>query len=217
MTGTSDFDQGVRGRMANGRVCRPALETYATLIRALKMKSDEHDMSLVRLSERDVRHLFFYYAASILIGLTVSLASVYLFLQGTDRELTSLISGTSLGLSGSGVFYSRKLYRACINSTYDFCQDTGSRDGALRRYGSLSFFLFRPLFALPLSIVILSVWRLGISASEETSSRLSEGFLYISLVLGFLSGFLAGRVLTGLEGYGAHRLEGMLAGDGREG
>ncbi len=177
------------------------------------MADTERDRKLIRLSHNDAVLLFETYAACIIFGLIAVFHFINKYFTTDAKDTMSLLAAMSTGLIGSGVYYSRKLYTACINSYYTFIDKgvVSTPSEALQRIGSKSYFLMRPLFAVAFALVICSIWRFGVSASGEGAPKLSTGFLYISIFLGFISGFLAGRVLTSLEGIGVQRLEAILA------
>lgn len=177
----------------------------------------QRDMKLLLLSSFDANLILLCYALIIIFG--VYIASIYAvqYSLSEDKEKIALITGLSMSVVGSAVFYTRKLYQACINDTYTFVHTKKTElpsNLRIRRKGTIAYFIMRPLFGMAFSIVIYAFWRLSIAASDEIPLKPSAGFLYTTITLGFLSGFSAGRMLKLLEGYGANRLGPMLGKDG---
>ena len=180
------------------------------------LASKERDTKLLLLKNSDANWILLIYFAIIVCGIYVSVYNLIDYSTTTHKEQTALAAGLAMSAVGGSVFYTRKLYQACINSTYTFVSVSNSELSSkdrFRRKGSLAFFLMRPVFGVAFSVVVYAFWRLSIAASDESPLTPSAGFLYTTITLGFLSGFSAGKMLTLLEGYGASRLGPMLGKD----
>ena len=174
------------------------------------------DFKRMYLRVGDVKLLFVIYLALMLLGLIVVILAVAGVANIGANANKAIIYCASMSFTGTGIFYSRKLYKALINNAYTFSnlsEDASQIDLQLRRLGTISYFVIRPIFGVAFSVVVYSVWRLSLFASGAQDVRVTEGFLYTTIALGFISGFLAGRLLTMLEGYGAKRLNGLLGGE----
>jgi hypothetical protein len=164
----------------------------------------------------DVGTLFVLYVSLIVVGVAYTAYALWSFDGSEHKEFLGVLCGASMALAGSSVFYVRKLYQACINNSYTFYDESEgglTASGRVKRLGTFAYFLFRPLFGIAFSFVIYSLWRLSITASGASDLEPQDGFLYVTISLGFLSGFLAGRVLAMLEGYGSHKLGSILISD----
>ncbi|RXF73306.1 hypothetical protein [Hansschlegelia zhihuaiae] len=180
---------------------------------------EKRDRTLIILGYSDVIFLFFYYLIIIIIGSGISILFITRTHTPDSLEFNALIAAFSMASAGAAVFNTRRLYRACINESFSFKTRSEMRlldEDSLRRIGSIAFFIFRPAFGAAFSLVIYAMWRLSIAASVSQEITPASGFLYITLALGFLSGFLAGRVLTILEGQGLDQLRNVVSGDGRK-
>jgi len=173
---------------------------------------DARDFKRLHLSHGNVWFIFVVYVALLLGGVSLAAYGIMTFDTASHPEPLALLSGLAMSLSGSAVFYIRKLYRACINDTYTFAV-SGAGGDRIKRTGTIVFFLSRPLFGVGFSILLYSLWRLSITATETPDVQPGPGFIYFAIALGFLSGFLAGRVLTILEGYGTRRIGSIFGGD----
>lgn len=179
-------------------------------------EATDRDPKKMYLTSNDVITLFIIYLIAMVVGLYIVVMAILSDIDPAAKANGAITYCICMSMVGTSVFYVRKLYKAAINDTYTF--STVSEDGKkeavrLRRAGTLAFFIFRPLFGIAFSVVVYSLWRLSLSASGSADAKLTEGFLYTTLSLGFISGFLAGRLLTMFEGYGTRRLAGMMGTD----
>jgi len=175
-------------------------------------QSEARDFKRLHLSHGNVWFIFFIYALLLIGGVSIAIYGIMTFGSAPHPEPLALVSGLAMSFGGSAVFYIRKLYRACINDTYTFSGPSAEGD-RIKRAGTVAFFLCRPLFGAGFSILLYSLWRLSITATESAEVQPGPGFIYFAVALGFLSGFLAGRVLAVLEGYGTRRIGSILGGD----
>lgn len=177
-------------------------------------QADPRDFKRMNLSPGNVRFILVAYATILLLGAAGGVYGIVTFHTSPHKETLGFLSGLAMSLSGSAIFYIRKLYRACINDTYTFA-DPGSVPDRIKRIGTMAFFLCRPLFGAGFAVIIYSLWRLSILATESATAEPGPGFIYFAVALGFLSGFLAGRVMAKLEGHGLVQINSLLGSDGR--
>lgn len=173
----------------------------------------QRDPKRMFLSAVDAVVLLVVYLLAMVFGLIVVIRALLIQEPSSPAANLAVFYCASMSLVGTSVFYVRKLYKALINDTYSFgVEEAGAQFGgvSLRRLGTISYFVFRPLFGVAFSVVVYSLWRLSLSASGIAQAKLTEGFLFTTISLGFLSGFLAGRLLNMLEGYGTRRLSGLM-------
>lgn len=165
--------------------------------------ASERDYKRIRLSKAAVIFLFVYY-------LTISITTFYLSVKiviGTSffaEKTLPLYLCLFMAAVGACIFYSRKLYKACIDDAYNFSTSTGT---SFQSIGSFMFFLLRPIFALGLALCVFLAWKAALIASLSSPAEFSESHLYISGAIGFFVGFLAGRVIERLEDNGLHDLD----------
>ena len=67
------------------------------------------------------------------------------------------------------------------------------------RISTIAFFIIRLPAAVVLSIIIYALWRLTLEMSVGPSSSTSGSAKYLFIVMGFFTGFSAGKVLTYFE------------------
>ena len=171
------------------------------------------DFKKMHLTLGDVKLLLAAYLILLIAGLAVCGTAMIRNSDVATSDGKFVIYCAAMSIVGSSIFYVRKLYKALINDSYTFIITTASDypiDARTKRIGTLAYFVFRPIFGMAFSIVVYSLWRLSLSASGVEGVKPSAGFLYTTISLGFISGFLAGRLLTMLEGYGSRRLGGIM-------
>lgn len=160
------------------------------------MEKQKHDLSLMSLHVNDVIGLFVYYIVLLLSSLGFLIFQIIqspvLSQVGQFQAVASVISAS---ISGSTIFYSRKLYKAAINSSYQFLSDNNFPPA---RVGTLFFFILRPIFGAVFALIVYALWRASVHASTEGGSTPKE-FIFVVIPIGFLSGFSAGRLIEKFE------------------
>lgn len=160
------------------------------------------DQKLMALGPKSATFIFIVYLA--IMATSAAYAFTGFTSAGPPEEHFAVKFCIALSLLGATVFYSRKLYKACINNSYNF--ESGS---AVQMIGTLFYFLLRPAFAASFAWITHMIWEASIVASVNTFSEFSSTHIYLSGVLGFFVGFLAGRVLSRMEIAGGKHLLGV--------
>lgn len=111
----------------------------------------------------------------------------------SDGDIIYVLSLSSL--SGSSIFYARKLYKAGINQSYNF-NPTGL---TVRRASTLAYFIIRLPTSILFSLLIYALWRLSIDIAIKSKFEAGSSPLYLFLVMGFFSGFSSGKFITYFE------------------
>lgn len=151
------------------------------------------------LSLRKIKWLMAYYIVLIIIGLPgmiLCLLHESFNYDCLDIVELGLIGGAGSALTGCSIFYLRKLYKSCIN------QDMNNPNNELdkiRELGIYAYFFLRPLFAIIFSLLVHLILRSSVDVIAAPSTKLSEGFIYLSIFLSFFVGFAAGDVVTYIE------------------
>jgi len=169
------------------------------------MDNNKHDVSLMSLHVADTLALLIYYAA--LLG-TSSFLLICEIVKNTgtagSTQENAVITLLSASLCGSTIFYSRKLYKALINKSYDFLEKNVLTPP---RVGTIFFFLLRPAFGAVFSIVVFSLWRASVQASTGSTST-AQDYIFIIIPIGFFAGFSAGKLLEQFESRSVNDLVG---------
>jgi hypothetical protein len=156
-----------------------------------------------KLSLKSIQALRIYYFIVFAIGL-IGLGFFFFFilpLAGILIFQKSLIASIFIALTGSTVFYHRKLYKACIN--LDLTIPTTEED-SIREKGVKTYFILRPLFSIIFALLFNIILIIGIKISTEQTFQLTEGFIYTNLFFSFFAGFSSGDIIDKLEEKGAN-------------
>jgi hypothetical protein len=160
------------------------------------MEKSKHDLSLMSLHVGDVLVLFSYYLILLISSLVFLIHQVIgAAALSNVGQFDAIISVIAASISGSTIFYSRKLYKASINSSYEFIADNKISPA---RVGTFFFFVLRPIFGAVFSIVVYALWRASVHASTSGGDTPKE-FIFIVIPIGFFAGFSAGRLLEQFE------------------
>jgi hypothetical protein len=150
-----------------------------------------------KLSKSSAKRLLAYYGIILIISLSTS---VYLVVNYQMRDdvsifMKALLSAIAFSVVGNSVFYVRKLYKACINLDISHPENTLDE---IRQLGVVMYFLLRPLFSVVFAILMLIIFKAGISFMT-TNGELSEGFIFTCMFFGFFVGYSAGDIVDVLE------------------
>lgn len=142
-----------------------------------------------------IRRLVIYYSGCLALGVA-GFAFSFVWASRPDSPITflSVLGAASSSLVGCTVFYIRKLYKACINEV--IVETSKSR---LQSLGTALYFIFRPVFSVAFSLLVVLLLKLSVSFVDVTEANLNKNFVLLSLLLGFFAGFGSGDVLTFLE------------------
>jgi len=124
----------------------------------------------------------------------------------------SLLGAVVAGVLGSSIYYSRKLYQACIS--LDIYEPLGVHQ-TVRQMGIVFYFLLRPLYAAGLSIVACVVTKSGADFITNAND-VNENFPYLVIVLCFFVGYSAGDLIDHLEIKGKKVVEGIFRADEKQ-
>lgn len=163
------------------------------------------------LSFKSIIGILSYYIIVFLLGITLSI--VILFENNPFFSHLSIMNQTifgSIGITfvGSSIFYIRKLYKSCIKCEISFPIDKNDK---LRQIGVMSYFLFRPLFSLCFTILVILGLKSGIFIIASKNIELEVGFMYLSMFFSFFVGFSSGFFLNILESAGIEILSKLFS------
>ncbi|PKL77360.1 MAG: hypothetical protein CVV25_14670 [Ignavibacteriae bacterium HGW-Ignavibacteriae-4] len=162
-----------------------------------------------QLTKGNIYFLFFYNLFFLFVGIILSLAVLADLSLVECYTITSkaIIGGIGFSLIGSTIYYSRKLYKSCIN---DLIKQPDSKNNNYS-LGVLFYFTLRPIFAIAFSILTILLIKGSVNIVTVHETRLNESFIYLSLALSFFSGFSAGKYLTGLDSKGGDLIEKLFS------
>lgn len=163
-----------------------------------------------KLSKKEIKGLMIYYFIILIISIVIIIPSI--LFESIKHQLSfeisisaiSIIGGIGTALCGSAIFYLRKLYKSSININ---SEGSFTNIEQISGMGYYAYFFLRPWFAIVFSILIHIVLKSGIHVITLPETQLSEGFIYLSLILSFFAGFSAGDAITLLESRGKDFIE----------
>lgn len=160
------------------------------------MDKQKHDLSLMRLHVGDVIGLFIYYLILLIAATLFLLSKILTSTESTAMtQFDAIACVISASICGATIFYSRKLYKASINNSYEFLPNN---EISPSRIGTIFFFILRPIFGAVFSMVVYALWRASVHASTEGGGTPRE-FIFVVIPIGFFAGFSAGRLIEQFE------------------
>lgn len=160
------------------------------------LEPSQRDNSLMSMGKPEAAILFCLYFAA-LVWATYKLANELIFLsEGAVLSEKSIIKILVLSsLAGSSVFYARKLYKAGINSSYNFTPHSMS----ISRISTFAYFVLRIPASAIFSLILYGLWRMSMDLSVNTDFKAEQASRYLFLVMGFFAGFSSGKFITYFE------------------
>ena len=142
--------------------------------------------------------ILIYYVILFLISLFLSLTGILNETFFTNFSMTGKVVLSSIGfaISGSVIFYSKKIYKACINLDFTSSSTDGDK---IREFGISAYFIFRPLFSIVFSFLLILSLKLGVKIVTVSEVSLNNGFIYLTSFLSFFCGYASGDILDVFE------------------
>lgn len=151
-----------------------------------------------KFSKGKAKGILFYYGAIFIFGLLLALTGILdeTFLKSFTISEKSIIASSGFALLGSIIFYSKKIYKSCVNLEFEVPLDEKDR---IREFGILIYFIFRPFFSLAFCFLMFLLLKLGCKIVTISEESLNIGFLHLTSFLGFFCGYSSGDVIDLLE------------------
>jgi hypothetical protein len=163
------------------------------LSEAAPSSRDASKMSLGRL---EFACLFLCYALALIYSVYCLFHLLAPESSHTDvTEPFSLSVLSYAALAGASIYYSRKLYKAGINRSYA----TGDHRLSIERISTTAYYLIRIPASVLIALVVYSAWRLSVDVASANEYVASGKAPYLYLLMGFFSGFSAGRFIERFE------------------
>lgn len=158
------------------------------------------------LSRRMVIFLFFYYSIYLILGGFFSVAIAQTLTQELNtQEILEKSFFISIAVSGMlcSIQYIIKLYKACITERIYLVKEDG-----LKRLGNNAYFIFRPLFAIAFSIVMVFGMLSGMYAvTGSLDYILNEKFIYLCVIMSGFIGFSIGKVIDKFNNISSEKIK----------
>ena len=113
-----------------------------------------------------------------------------------DIRFRAVLASIALGLAGSGCYYLRRIYRAAFD---DRLVLASRRESATERLGALVYLLGRPLIALALTTAVAIGLVLTYTSVTPDGTAPTQDLVYLCASIGFVTGFLGGRLIEQVE------------------
>ena len=164
-------------------------------------KMDTENKDWFKFSIKKAYGILIYYGILFIIALLLALTGVLNEVFFTTLTLIekSVISGIGFSILGAVIYYSKKIYKSCVN--LDFTNPKDEND-AIREFGVSAYFIFRPPFAIIFSLLLILSIKLGFTSISVEIEKLNSGFIYLTSFLSFFCGYSSGDVLDVFESNG---------------
>lgn len=166
-----------------------------------------------RASLRGIVALFFYFGIILILGLSLSIyfivvnntgSSSFKILNDNSPNSNSLnqynlalFASIFMNMLGCSIYYIRKLYKLSLST--NFLMEISSLGDKLENLGTVFYFLFRPIFSIAFTILIIIGIKGGMITVAGNSIKLSSSFTDLCMFLSFFVGFSTGKFLSSLE------------------
>lgn len=118
----------------------------------------------------------------------------------------SIIGGLASSFLGSSIYYSRKLYKACINQ--DMLTPESEND-FVRQLGVTYYYLMRPFYSACLSLIATIALRSG-AEFITTNGSINDKFPYLTMLICFFVGYSSSDLIDDLESRGKKVVSGII-------
>jgi hypothetical protein len=121
----------------------------------------------------------------------------------------SIVFSVVTSLMGSSIFYSRKMYKACIN--LDMVEPKVDTD-RIRQTGVMYYYFSRPIYAACLGVIACVALRSGTEFITKDGG-INENFQFLVLIISFFVGYSSGDFIDYLEVKGKQVVQGVFNND----
>ncbi|AQM59696.1 hypothetical protein [Clostridium baratii] len=162
------------------------------------------------LTKNQIYTLLIYFPTILIISL-ISSIYVYILSKNTfmlknswgitnmtnDVIITlSLLGSISLNLCACSIFYIRKLYKIMIS---DLLSVNNSKENIFKCIGTFIYFLFRPIFSISFSILLVIGLNAGLLSVASKKPEFNTNLIDICMFFSFFIGFASGNFLNSIE------------------
>ncbi|MCR6672731.1 hypothetical protein [Devosia ginsengisoli] len=168
------------------------------------------DPSKMALGMMEVCLLFGFYGLAIIVSGYLLVESM-LSLDVPDKitETATVFLLMQSAVCGASIYYARKLYKAGINQEYNF--RVSGLD--VSRISTLAYYVIRVPVSALVALVVFALWHLSVNLASEGTVTTAISSKYLFLVMGFFSGFSAGKFIEFFEKEGFRLARNAQQGD----
>lgn len=147
-----------------------------------------------RFTKEKALGILIYYGILFLVATPLAITGILndCLLLSLSIIQKSIIAGIGFSIIGSIIFYSKKIYKACVN--LDFTKPEKEED-KIREFGITTYFVFRPLFAIIFSFLLIILLKLGIKVISIEGNTFNSDFILLTSFLSFFCGYSSGDIL----------------------
>lgn len=171
------------------------------------MENKKHEW--FRLTKSSAQFLLCYLCLLILISsgflITLLIEEINPFKKLSIFSL-SIVAAITTSVLGSSIYYSRKLYKACINLDMLLPNDMNDK---IRQLGVISYYLLRPLFSACLSLIACIALRSGTEFITKDGG-INQNFPYLIMIVSFFVGYSSSDFIDYLEIKGRKVVQGVF-------
>lgn len=160
------------------------------------------------LSKKMLIFLFIYYFIILIFGGFFLVIITYNLMEEVNQEKI-VVQAFLVSLSGSGMLcsvqYIKRLYKACLTDRIQISDD------AIKHIGNITYFIFRPFFALAFSIVMVFMLLSGmVVVTGNLDYILNEKFIYLCAIMSSFVGYSVGNLLDRFEKISEDKVSNLL-------
>jgi len=154
------------------------------------------DPAKMALGMLEVCALFGFYGIAIVLS-GCFLVENMLSLDAPEKitETATVYLLMQSAVCGACIYYARKLYKAGINQEYNF--KVSGLDVA--RISTLAYYVIRVPVSALIALIVFALWHLSVNLASEVTVTNTISSKYLFLVMGFFSGFSAGKFIEFFE------------------
>lgn len=159
-----------------------------------------HDAVWMKISKKTIVWIMVYYILIYILGLFSSILSIIpnsILSEQYDTITLALIGSLGASGIGSSIYYTRKLYKSCIQKKIN--TPSSNRSEKHQELGAIIYFIIRPIFALGFSILVVAGLNAGMLSMADSPVNLSSGFVKVCMFISFFFGFSSGKLIEALE------------------
>ncbi len=166
------------------------------------------DNLIYNLSKKMLIFLFIYYFTILICGGIIAISIACNLVQELNQEqIIKMAFIVSIAVSGMlcSIQYIKRLYKACLTDRIE------THDDIVKYIGNITYFVFRPFFALAFSIVMVFMLLSGMFiVTGNLDYILNIKFIYLCVVLSGFLGFSVGNLLDRFEKISKEKISNIL-------
>ena len=188
-----------------------SIKVHRGLIMSEKDQTQKNTHSLsrqeqwIKMSYKEVKHVFTYYFILLVISLLWVTFSVLYHFEFSKLGFSNVVGifmfAYPSGVLGADIYYIRKLYKSCIQNLIE--EPISKDDQKITKIGAKVYFYIRPIISGILSILINIGIITGFYIINNQNDINNEYFFLLIILISFYIGFSNGKVIIRIEKHSA--------------